>query len=293
MKNCHRLATAILLSLISSTLFAAPDALVQSVQMPAWLQRDGIRTPLAAGTQLRNNDLLSTGSHARVLLNTADGSTVKLGENATLALAELGQQRDSQPLFTALLNVAKGAFRFTTSALAKLHPREVTINVAHATIGIRGTDVWGKDGEGKGVVCLIEGKIAVTGEDQREFTMDQPLSFYEMPKSQPAKPVAPIDPEQLKKWALETEIVQGQGATVAGGKWKVVLLTAHDQTTALAAYDAWRNAGYAVKIVPKMQDNAQHYQLRIGQLPTRSEAASLAKSLAGTLGASTPEVTRW
>lgn len=274
------------------TLWAAPDAQVQSVQMPAWLQRDGIRIPLSAGMQLNNNDQLITGQNARLLIQTADGSAVKLGENATLLLSDLSQEHDNQSVFTAFLNVTKGAFRFTTSALAKLRPRNIIIKISRATIGIRGTDVWGKDGEDKGVVCLIEGKISVTGENQNEFSMNQPLSFYEMPKSQPAKAVAAVDPEQLNKWALETEVTPGRGATVVGGKWKVILLTSGDQPSALAAYDAWRNAGFEVRLVPISKgNNGFEYQLRINQLPTRAEALSLAKLLTGQLGATAPQVT--
>jgi hypothetical protein len=284
-------AFTVFLCLFPTALFAMPDAQVQSVQMPAWLLRDKLRTPLAAGVKLNNNDQLITGKNARVLIQAADGSAVKLGENATLELSNLSQSRNQQTLFTALLNVTKGAFRFTTSSLAKLNPRDIVIKVSNATIGIRGTDVWGKDGEDRGIVCLIEGKISVAGADKSEFTMEQPLTFYEMPKLQVAKPVAPVDPEQLKKWALETEIIQSQGATVYGGKWKVVLLTEDNQAAALASYDAWRNQGYAVRLVPIAKGTSENkFEIRIDQLPTKSEALSLAKLLKGQLGALSPSV---
>ncbi len=172
-----------LLMLVVVAVQAEPDAQVQAVQMPAWLQRDGSMQPLSAGAELRNGDKLVTGAKARIYVQTADGSTVKLGENATLKLDGLSQQRAEQSLFSAVLNVAKGAFRFTTASIAKLNAREVTVKVAGATIGIRGTDVWGKDGSEQGVVCLIEGRIDVTGVDHKEFVMDQPLSFYKMPKN--------------------------------------------------------------------------------------------------------------
>lgn len=280
----------VILSQFSESAYGEPSVLVQSVQMPAWLQRNSGRQPLAVGMQLENNDRLITGINSRVLLKSADGSSVKLGENATMTISNLSQRRDNQPLFTALLTVTKGAFRFTTAALAKFVPRDITIHVARATIGIRGTDVWGKDGDDKGIVCLIEGNISVTGESNNNFSMDRPLSFYEMPKTLAAKPVDMVDPDQLKKWALETEIAKEKGATVTNGKWSVVLLKASNQTEALAAYDTWRSAGYTVRIVPIMQDGS--YELRISQLPSHSEANSLAKSLTGLLGATAPVAVR-
>jgi hypothetical protein len=280
----------VILSQLSESVYGEPSVLVQSVQMPAWLLRDNGRQPLAVGMQLENNDQLITGQNSRVLLKSADGSSVKLGENATMTISNIAQLRDNQPLFTAFLTVAKGAFRFTTSTLAKLVPRDITIHVSLATIGIRGTDVWGKDGEDKGVVCLIEGKISVTGENKNEFTMDQPLSVYEMPNSLPPKPVGMVDPVQLKKWALETEITKGKGAAIINGKWSVILLKASNQTEVLAAFDTWSNAGYAVRIVPIIKDGS--YELRISQLPNHSEANSLAKSLTGLLGATAPVAVR-
>lgn len=292
MKNSIQCLWLALSLLLSNAIMAAPDVQVQSVQMPAWLQRDGLRQPLSVGLQVRNGDQLVTGANARLLLQSADGSSIKLGENATLTLNNLAQKRDQQPLFTALLSVARGAFRFTTDTLAKLKPREVQINIGKATIGIRGTDVWGKDGEDKGVVCLIEGHIAVVGADKTEFLMDQPLSFYEMPKAEPAKAVAAVDPKQLEKWAMETEIRADLGAPVLGGKWQVILLTVNDQAAALAAYDTWRDAGYAVKIVPFGSGSSTQYQLRINHLPTRAAALALAQSLSGKFDAVAPKVSR-
>ncbi|MBI4807470.1 MAG: FecR domain-containing protein [Nitrosomonadales bacterium] len=280
----------ILLLLAVTSAQAEPDALVQAVQMPAWLQRDAKTTPLRVGAALRNGDKLITGANARIYVKTADGSTVKLGENATLALDGLSQTREEQSLFNAVLDVAKGAFRFTTSGLAKLKARDVTVKVAGATIGIRGTDVWGKDGSEQGVVCLIEGKIDVTGIDNKQFVMDQPLSFYKMPKGAAPLPVGPVDAEQLKKWAVETEIAQP--AMHLGGKWKVDLLTSTDERAALAAYDQWRTAGYDVRLKPVAREGGWIYTVRIPGLSDRAEAEKLAALLKGMLGAENPSVSR-
>jgi hypothetical protein len=279
-----------LLMLVVVSAQAEPDALVQAVQMPAWLQRGGYMQPLSAGAELRNGDRLVTGTKARIYVQTADGSTVKLGENASLTLDGLSQQRAEQSLFSAVLNVAKGAFRFTTASIAKLNAREVTVRVAGATIGIRGTDVWGKDGSEQGVVCLIEGRIDVTGVDNKEFVMDQPLSFYKMPKNAPPLPVAPVDPAQIKKWAQETDITQP--AAQFGGKWKVDLLTAPDEASALAAYDQWRAAGYDVLLFPLATETGWAYTLSLVQLPNREVAEQMALQIKGVMGAESPVVSR-
>ncbi|MDD4912965.1 MAG: FecR domain-containing protein [Sideroxydans sp.] len=279
-----------LLLLFALPAWAQPDAMVQAVQMPAWLKRGDITQPLSVGLALQDGDKIITGEQARIYVRTADGSTVKLGENASMTLDGLSQRRDEQSMFSAVLNVAKGAFRFTTASVAKLRARDVRVSVAGATLGIRGTDVWGKDGAEMGVVCLIEGKIEVVGADNSPFVMDQPLSFYKMPKGVPPLPVGPVDKEQLQKWAVETDI--GQPAATVGGEWKVDLLTAPDQASALAAYDQWRSAGYDVRLLPVEKDGGWAYTLRIVQLASRVEAQRLAVQLKGNLGAENPRASR-
>jgi hypothetical protein len=280
----------LLLMLLAMPAYAEMDAQVQAVQMPAWLQRGDTTRPLRVGLALQNGDRLITGTNARIYVQTADGSTVKLGEKASLTIDELTQGQQEESMFRAALNVAKGAFRFTTASIAKLKSRDVTVRVAGATVGIRGTDVWGKDGAEQGVVCLIEGKISVVGVDNNEFVMDQPLSFYKMPKGAAPLPVGPVDAEQLGKWATETDIARP--APRLGGKWKVELLTAPDQAGALAAYDQWRDAGYDVQLKPVANEGGWTYALHIGQLASRVEAEQLAAQLKGFLGAENPSVSR-
>lgn len=280
----------LLLMLLAMPVYAKVDAQVQAVQMPAWLQRGDTTRPLRVGLVLQNGDRLITGTNARIYVRTADGSTVKLGEKAALTIDELLQGQQEESALRAVLNVAKGAFRFTTASIARLNRRDVTLRVAGATVGIRGTDVWGKDGEEMGVVCLIEGRIEVTGKDDKKFVMDQPLSFYKMPKGAAPLPVGVVDAAQLAKWAKETDL--NLPASRAGGLWKVDLLTAPDQASALAAYDQWRAAGYDVQLKPLAQDGGWVYLLQLAQLPERAQAEQLASQLKGMLGAENPSASR-
>ncbi len=304
---------AVFLLLIAAPIYAAPNIVVQGIQMPAWLQRGTITRPLSIGMELKDGDKLITGADARILLQTADGSAIKLGENASLTVSNLAQKHEKNGLFSALLDVAKGAFRFTTGIAAKLRPRDVTVRVAGATVGIRGTDVWGKvggkmsiaamekamgkslpdaDKEAKmdfDVVCLIEGKINVAHGSETPFVMDQPQTFYVMRKDAAPFPVAGLATEQLAKWARETEIAPDQGATRIGGKWKVQLLTAHSKHDAMAVFDAVRSAGYDARM-RQLPDG--RYQLRITHLPGRAEAEALAQKLTGKYGITAPAAGR-
>jgi hypothetical protein len=279
-----------LVSAFSAALLLAPAfawsqaAVVEGVQMPAWVERGGARTPLAPGMNLRQGDQVRTGGGSRLLLRLSEGSMVKLGENATLNVAELSP---TQELFRGALNVLQGAFRFTTTALGANRRRDINISVSTVTAGVRGTDLWGKSMPARQVVCLIEGKIEVGAQGETPVILDQSRQFYQRENNQ-TQPVGFVDPVQLGEWAKETEIEAGKGAARAGGKFRVELAVADGQNEALAVYDQARAAGYAAEIRPVKREDKLVYVVRIGNLPSRAEAQALAAQLKGRFGAAEP-----
>jgi len=266
----------LLLCSLANTAAASTETLVLGVQMPAWLERGPVRTPLAAGTKLRDNDVVITGNKGRLLARAADGGLVKLGENARLKLGASSRQVDGLPGFSALLEVARGAFRYTT---AKIMRRNVTVRIASVTIGIRGTDVWGKGDANRDIVVLLEGKISLQREGDAPITLDQPLTHYVAPKGAHAQPVMPVNADELKIWAQETEITPGQGATKSDGRFRAQVGTFDTQDTALAQYDKLRGAGYAARIRPVATDKLLVYAVEVAGLPTQAEAKILAERL--------------
>ena len=153
MKSMHTLLLCAALAAAQSAFAAppAPAATVAGVQMPAWVERaDGRRTPLAPGMELKAGELVRTGAQSRLLLKMAEGSLVKLGENGALRLEEL--KADQGGVFRAAMKVAEGAFRFTTDALAKHRRRDINVLVSNVTVGIRGTDLWGKSEANRQIV---------------------------------------------------------------------------------------------------------------------------------------------
>jgi len=270
---------------------AAQDAVVEAVQMPAWVERDGRRLPLAPGMALESRDALRTGPDARLLLTLAEGSSVKLGENALLRLDAIATRREDG-FFSAAMDVIAGAFRFTTAAIAKTRRRDVSVRIATATAGIRGTDLWGKAASDRDIICLIEGEIEVTRGADVPITMDQPRSFYVAPKGQPPLPVAPVSDEQLAQWAAETEIGADTGAARRGGRWKVVLFSGASENEVLAVYEQVRRAGYAAELGAWWRRNERHYDVRIANLPSRAEAQALANRLTGQHGIVSPRIVR-
>ncbi|MGH8664789.1 MAG: FecR domain-containing protein [Burkholderiales bacterium] len=260
---------------------SAAQPFIEAVQSPAWVERSGVREPLAVGMVLRNSDRVVSGADARIVLRMPEGSLIKLGSQAQLALDRLSVQREPEgTLVTAALEVLRGAFRFTTQAAARFRGRrQIDVRIATLTAGIRGTDLWGKAAEERNIVCLIEGRISVQRGTEAAFVMDEPLSFYIAPKNAPPLPVQPVPPEQLQKWAVETEMQPGAGGARRNGRWRVDLALARTQAEALALYDRLREAGYPAQIRPVKDAEGYSYAVGIRHLASEVEAAGLAARL--------------
>ncbi len=257
---------------------AAPDAVVEGIQLPAWVTRDEKRQPLAIGTELRSEDEVSTGGGSRLLLRLGDGSVVRLGENGKLQLSALMQKR-KEGFIAATLKVLEGAFRFTTEAAVKNRStRDITVQFPTVTAGIRGTDIWGKNLGDKEVLVLIEGKITVTRTGDQPVQMKDPLTYLQAPKAGTAT-VEAVPMDQLKAWAAETEIADGKGALRKGGRWKLYIGSYQQQLEALSLYDSLRREGYPVRIQPQQADGGQLYRVRLAGFSSEQEANALGARL--------------
>lgn len=271
---------------------AAPNALVDVVQSPAWVERLERRLPLAPGMALENRDRIVTGAGARVIVQLADGSSVKLGENANVSVNAMKQEKDQGSAFHAALDVAKGAFRLTTDIFRKYQQqRAINVRVGTVTAGIRGTDLWGRSNDEKDFICLIEGKIAVSHPLGEPTELTEPLQFYGADKGGAPGPVASVDRVQLAKWAMETELQYGMPTQQTGGRW-ALNFGRHDKDATLALYDRLAGAGYASRIRPVPVSGGYEYEVRLGHLLTEQEARRLADQLVQDLDLPAPAVSR-
>jgi hypothetical protein len=274
----RRLLAAVFLVLVAAPVYAAsgPVLTVESVLSPAWVERaNGRREPLAAGMALASREKVHTGDGGRALLRLAEGSAVKLGESAMLAVDDLAHKDDAKGgVVAATLDVVRGAFRFTTGLLSKSSSqRDVRVKVNAITAGIRGTDVWGRSEGDRDIICLLEGRITVS-HGAAQFSMQDPNSFYIAPRNGPAQPPSPVSPAQVKEWSDETEIFARTGAVRAGGTFAVVVGSG-DERAAIALRDKLRDSGFPAISV----GTGQASEVRIEALSDATEAAALAERL--------------
>ena len=265
---------------------AAADAEVEAVQMPAWLVRDGKQQPLAPGAQLKSGDTITTGDGSRVLLRLAEGSAVKLGENARFELASVAQTREGgQQRFSARLELRQGAFRFTTPPDDKAKGlRDIEVKFATLSATVTGTDLWGKSADGQEIVALIDGKISVTRRGDAPVTMTEAKTVYIAPPDGPPRPVSAITLAQLNAYAQETEMQPGAGVASRVGNYKIYAARTPNQQEALAVYERLRDAGYAAAIQAAVSQGKQIYQVRIAGILTEADGVAVAVKLRVQLG---------
>ena len=285
MKSLLVLLATLALVPIESAL-AQVAAVVEGVQMPAWIERDGRRLPLIPGMELRPGDQVVTGAGSRVMVKLAEGSLVKLGEKGQLRFSELSPTRE---LFKAALEVLEGAFRFTTDVVAKPRKREVTIRAAQVTAGVRGTDFWGRARQGNEIVCLFDGEVEVAAAGEAPVTLREPRQFYRRIDGK-TQAVGVVNETQIGTWSAEVELQAGKGIARRGGRYSVLLASAADQSAVLPIYDELQNAGYPAELRPLKQGDKVTYTVRIRQLASRAEAEALAKQLRGKYGITAPKV---
>ena len=285
-----------ILLLVVATAYFFPSfdvlaAQVDGLQTPAWRERGGERQPVRAGMVLTEADIVETGKGGRLIIQLADGSFLKLGEQARLALVSLSEEDGLQGALIGLLNVVKGAFRYTAGTLGRMVRRDIQVNIASTTLGIRGTDVWGRSQEGESTVCLIEGKITLSHPARSEFTMDQPLSFFVAPRDSEPQPVGPVDPNKLKQWAAETELDLGRGVILPGGGWIVNLGSHSNEPAARKIEKRLLASGIPVEFTTVQLKDRTFHRLRVSNFDTQQDAKYFADRVRGQPGIPKPWVT--
>lgn len=229
MMPARPLVAATLAVLLAGPALAADDAApsgssVTAVQPPAWLIHDGQELALSPGIVVHEGDRLRTAGGGRVYLALPEQSTVKIGADSEFAVAAMQTTSDSQgSLFKGALQLLKGVFRFTTSLQGKLQRRDVQIRVATATIGIRGTDVWGRAGSDGGLVALLEGHISMDLPGHAGLKMDEPLRYMTLAGDSMTMDQV-VTPAKVADWAAQTDVHPGTGVLSTGGHWTLALL---------------------------------------------------------------------
>jgi hypothetical protein len=249
------------------------QAVIEAVQMPAWLERGDAREPVAPGQAVVAGDRLETGEGAALSLRLPEGSTVRLGAKTKLEVPALEASAAAGSTAVAgRLQLLDGFLRFSTSALSGVTgQRELQVQLRSATIGIRGTDFWTMTDDAHDAACLFEGKVALSTRDQGELVLAQPTAFWARFFAQPVQPVGHATPQQLQTFLGSTELVAGRGVAITDGLWRVVAATLPAHAPALALARRLRLAGYPARVA----ERPDGLQVRIDGLSSNADAQAV------------------
>ena len=268
----------LLLALLAATPAAAAGLSVDRVNYPAWFERANRLVPLTPGTRLEDGDVVRTGRTGRAWLEVDDGSVVKLGQDARFVVERAGFSGDGDDtILEAAFNVLRGAFRFTSSFFEprRAASHRVAMRIGAVTVGIRGTDIWGRSSEFEDFVALLEGRIEVSADDAPPTLMEVPLTLYLKRRGQPAGGVQAVEPDTVAALASETELDAGAGIAAVDGAYTLVLMSLQSREFADAAIARFRTAGYPVTAAQVEVGGTPYTRLLLSGLVDRAAAASL------------------
>jgi hypothetical protein len=259
---------------------AASHAVVEAVQLPAWVERNGQRRAAEPGAQLRAQDKAVTADGSRMLLRMEDRSVIKLGEQTEFLIQSIDTRRESTNASSEQRSAFKlitGVFRYATDYTSKAlgNRRELNLELATATVGIRGTDFWAMTDAAHDAVCVFEGKVAVERAAHPQISLDKPGAFWVVFTGQPEKPAGQATPDQLAKFIGQAEMQPGSGIVLQGGRWRTVAATLSSVVEAAGLRTRLQAAGYPADMVAR---DGRH-EVRINQLATREDAEAVLRRL--------------
>jgi len=134
---------------------------VTRVQGAAMAVQDAMPRVLSVGSEILIGDVLSTGKGSRLEITMSDESVMTLGERASFVVNNyIYLEGDGAAEF----RIIDGAFKAVSGQIAALKHDAMTVTTETATIGIRGTEIWGGAlADGPPEVALLSGReVSVT-----------------------------------------------------------------------------------------------------------------------------------
>lgn len=242
------------------------------------LRAGGKAESAVRGTRLHEGDTIVTGAGGYAQLTMVDDAIVAVRPDTRLKVEIYRYSGKADSSEKGVWGLVRGGFRTLTGWIGRNNKDAYAVRTPTATIGIRGTDVWGKTDKDGDLVALLEGKIEITRAGQAT-EMSQAMTYYDAPRGRGAE-VKSLDPESFARLARQTDIVAGDGAAGSKGKWTLLAGSAASQEAALEIYDQAQDAGFAARIRPRaVEDGGWRYEVAVGRYASAAEAEVAAARL--------------
>ena len=154
----------------------------------------GFSRPLQEGSTILVGDRIATGTDSRLRMRMIDGAVVTLGSTSTMIVEAWNEDVN---LGQAALNLVEGVFLAASGAIARLAPDRMVVTTPVATLGIRGTEVWGQALPDRLAVALLSGTGVVVDTPQGSVEMNVPGNGLDVTAGEPLPPVKQWGPPRL------------------------------------------------------------------------------------------------
>ncbi|NLO17490.1 MAG: FecR domain-containing protein [Arcobacter butzleri] len=147
---------AFMLTLFSTLLFANVGT-ISLVEGQVTIQRDGSSFATFVGDKVLQNDLISTEHNSKAKVTFIDNTIITIGKESTLNIDEYIFDTNNPNNTSTEYSITKGAFHAITGQIGKVNPSKFKLKTKTASIGIRGTEIWGDQGS----IFCTSGEIIV------------------------------------------------------------------------------------------------------------------------------------
>ncbi|MGH2277587.1 FecR family protein [Aliarcobacter sp. ERUVET-7] len=177
--------------LFVSTLFANIGK-ITLLEGEAFVKRGGETLRLNLSDQISNNDFIETKTNSKVKITFIDNTIITIGKESSLKIEDYFFDSNNKNSAKTELNVSKGAFHAITGQIGKVNPEKFKLKTKNATIGIRGTEIYGDQNR----VFCTQGAIFVNSfGETREISQGFFVNTFD---NQIPSQSTPIDQQQFQ-----------------------------------------------------------------------------------------------
>lgn len=187
------------LSILSCFAAYASVGTVSLLSGTAVIQRADLSFQAETGSLLETKDVLVTaqGARAQVVLN--DGTVISVGGNSELQIDEFTETGEPK----VSLNLVQGTFKAITGQIARQNPENFRLGTRTATVGIRGTIIYGKVTPEFELFATLRGQIFVI-ENTTGASVEVPSGqFTRVLAGSAPSPAADLTPEVSNELSVD------------------------------------------------------------------------------------------
>jgi hypothetical protein len=177
MKACPIFIAAAVVSLMLASPARAADGVVGTILevegSATVTPESGAAAPAAVNAQLHLDDTVQTQAGSRVYILFIDDTQMTLSENTKMKIDnyvfDAADTADNKAHYSAL----EGAFQYVSGLIGHKENPDVQVETPVGSIGIRGTDFWAGNLDGKYSVAVNDGQVGLRNETGDETVVNK------------------------------------------------------------------------------------------------------------------------